>query len=79
MQPPSRITNGTDLPDYIITEIKNVAVEAGQYRIDISSNQRTVIKHVEIMLDYYITCVKTSDKPLSQVKDATFHLAFIRK
>jgi len=56
------INSGADLPDYVITELKNIAVEAGEYQIDISSKQRTVRKQVEIMLDYYITCTEISNK-----------------
>jgi len=56
------INNGAGLPDYIVAELKKIALEAGEYQIDISSKQRTVRKQVEIMLDYYITCAEISNE-----------------
>ena len=65
------ILNASNIPDYIIIEIQNIAAEAEEYKIDISSDTRTVRKQVEVMLDYYILC----DKVVDAKKDCSIGLA----
>lgn len=52
------ILNINNTPEYIIRELTTISRQAGEKSITISSNERTVQKQVEVMLDYYILCTK---------------------
>ena len=55
------LNNAYGLPYYVVKELRQIAREAGEFNVTVSSKQRSVKKQVEVMLDYYITCGKVSN------------------